>query len=234
MIRRRLETSPSAVGGCIRLPGLDPSARYDRAMGDVTDIVGRIGLSMAMRPVAPTETAADLDTAVQLALAHNTGNTVVTPTTGTGTGETAGFQVQAFGPAEALFAPPVISVDSSTAVTVTTNGGERLYVCSNPTAPNPRWVDVPGLDAFYRLPAVDHDHARNTWADRLSQAVPEIDQAAARALPIPRLRTLLAHHAQAVFPVSPIHRGVPPVDAGGIVNGVTLPTLRLPLREPDC
>jgi hypothetical protein len=34
--------------------------------------------------------------------------------------------------------------------------------------------------------------------------------------------------------VENVPRGKPPVDAGGVVNGVTLPTLRLPLREPDC
>jgi hypothetical protein len=198
-------------------------------MGDFDDITGRVGLSIAVQPHDPTEEAADLDAAVQAALTGKSQHVVISPASAG-----AGFQLRGFGPEQAVFAPPVAAVSSPNTTLLTINGGERVYVCSDPTAPNPRWVDVPGLNAFYRLPDVDRDRARNAWADRLSSAVPEIDQATARALPIPQLRTLLAHHGAKTFVVKKMTRGVPPVDAGAIVNGITLPTLRLPLREPDC
>jgi hypothetical protein len=198
-------------------------------MGDFDNEVGRIGLSLAVQPRDPAGTAAGLDTAVQSALGLAGAHTVISAVTGA-----AGYQVRPFGPAQPLFSSPVATVDSQSAVALTVNGGERVYVCSDPTARNQRWIDVPGLNAFYRLPSADREQARNVWADRLSHVVPAIDQAAARAMPIPLLRTMLAHHRELVFPVSTIHRGDPPVDAGGVVNGITLPTLRLPLREPAC
>jgi hypothetical protein len=198
-------------------------------MGDFSDIAGRVGLSIPVQSHDPTETAADLDAALQAALAAKSAHAVISPAPGG-----AGFQIRAFGPDQAVFAPPVAAVGSATAAALTVNGGERVYVCSDPTAPNPRWVDVPSLNAFYRLPDVDRNAARNAWADRLSSAVPEIDQATARALPIPQLRTLLAHHGAQTFVVKKMTRGVPAVDAGAILNGITLPTLRSPLREPDC
>jgi hypothetical protein len=190
--------------------------------------VGQLGLSLSVVTHGPTETASDLDAAVQVASARDGHAVVLTDPA------TAGFQVQSFGPAENVFAPPTVTFDSANAVALSVNSGRRLYVGADPTAPRSRWVDVPGLSAFYRLPEADRDTIRNRWADKLSQAVPEIDKATARALPIPRLRILLAHHGAAAFGVSKIRRGEPPVDAGGIVNGVTLPLLRLPLREPDC
>ena len=198
-------------------------------MVDQSDIVGRLGLSIAMQTHDVATSADTLDAAVQLALARAAGHSVITAVP-----NSPGFQVNSFGPTHPLAAPPVATIDSPTAVALVINGGERLYVCSDPSGQSTRWVDVPGLAAFYRLPEVDRNLARNRWADRLSTVVPDIDKATARALPIPLLRTTLAHHGAAAFPVSTIHRGDPPVDTGGIVNGVTLPLLRLPLREPDC
>jgi hypothetical protein len=197
-------------------------------MADQGDVVGRLGLSISVLTHGAAEAATDLDAAVQLALARD-GHAVITAGPGT-----AGCQVSSFGSAEPVFAPPVATFDAPNAVALSVNGGQRLYVCSDPTAPNTRWVDVPGLKAFYRLPDVDRTNARNRWADKLSQAVPEIGKATARALPVPLLRTTLAHHGAAAFGVAKISRGEPPVDAGGIVNGVTVPVLRLPIREPDC
>lgn len=184
---------------------------------------------MAVVPRGAPETAETLDAAVQSALDRKTGHTIISPNVGGN-----GYQVTAFGSSEAAFAPPVATFDSPTAVALTVNGDQRLYVRSDPTAPSSRWVDLPGLKAFYRLPDVDRDTTRKRWADKLSKAVPEIDKATARALPIPQLRILLAHHGAAAFPVTKVLRGTPPVDTGGIVNGVSLPLLRLPLREPDC
>jgi hypothetical protein len=214
-------------------------------MADQSGIAGRVGLSIAVQTRGAPETAGTLDAAVQVALARTTGHALITPLPGG-----PGFHIAPFGPAENVLAPPVVTFDSPTAVALALNGGQRLYLRSDPASanqpdpaspnqPDPasanqRWVDVPGLAAFYRLPDVDRERARNRWADRLSQAVPEIDRATARALPIPSLRIMLAHHGAAVFPVSTVRRGEPPVDAGGIVNGVTMPLLRLPLREPDC
>lgn len=199
-------------------------------MVDQSDIVGRIGLRTAIQ-IHDAPTAADtLDAAVQTALASGPGHRIITAVA-----NTPGYQVSSFGSAQELSAPPVATLDSAGPVAaVTINGGERLYLNADPGGTGSRWVDVPDLFAFYRLPDVDLERARNRWADRLSQNVPEIDQASARALPIPVLRTTLAQHGAAAFPVAKIHRGTPPADVGGIVNGVTVPVLGLPLREPDC
>jgi hypothetical protein len=198
-------------------------------MADQSDIVGHISLSTSIQTHGAPVSADTLDAAVKSALDRKTGHTIITTDP-----KTPGYQISSFGPAQDLSAPPVATVDSPGAVALIVNGGERLYVSSNPTGTSTRWVDVPDLFAFYRLPAADQEKARNRWADRLSQNVPTIDQATARALAIPVLRTTLAQHGAAAFPVAKIHRGDPPVDAGGIVNGVTLPILGLPLREPDC
>jgi hypothetical protein len=203
-------------------------------MADQSDIVGRIVLSTAVQTHDVATPADTLDAAVQSALAPDVGHFVITAAA-----NSAGYQVNSFGPAQTLSAPPVATVGSATAVALAINGGERLYLSADPEGTSPggtstRWVDVPGLKALYRLPEVDLNRARNRWADRLSKVVPDLDQTTARALPIPLLRTRLAQHGAAAFPVSKIHRGDPPVDAGGIVNGITEPTLRLPLREPDC
>jgi hypothetical protein len=176
-----------------------------------------------------TETVATLDDAVRSALARETGHALITAAPGG-----AGYKISSFGPDGTMFAPPTADLASSTAVALAVNGGERLYLSSDPTGPQPRWVDVPGLHALYRLPDVDRERARNVWADKLSAAVPSIDKATARAMPIPQLRTMLAHHGAAAFAVTKVLRGDPPTDAGAVVNGVTVPVLRLPLREPDC
>jgi len=206
---------------------------HTSAMADQSDIVGRIDLATAMQTHDVATTTESLDAAVQSALAHDAGHFVITAAA-----NASSYQVDSFGPAQTLSAPPVATVDSATAVALAINGGERLYLSSDPEGTSPegstRWVDVPGLKALYQLPEIDRGRARNRWADRLSKVVPDLDQTSARALPIPLLRTRLAQHGAAAFPVSRIHRGDPPVDAGGIVNGITEPTLRLPLREPEC
>src|ERR1700712_252513 len=115
-------------------------------MGDFSDIVGRIGLSLPVQTGASTSatTASDLDTAVETALTRDSGHTVISATT-------AGYQVVPFGPEQDLYAPPVLTVDPPVGQALTFNGGDRVYVSSNPNAPDPRSGGLPGLNAFYRL-----------------------------------------------------------------------------------
>jgi hypothetical protein len=199
------------------------------AMMRHSDVLGRIGLSVPIQTEGAAESVDGLDAAVQAVLDRRRGHTIITSD-----GQTSIHQVLSFGSALTMPAAPVATIQSPDVVAVIVNGGERVYVSSDPAASSTRWVDVPDLFGFYRLPAADREQMRNRWADRLAQKVPDIDQASARALPIPLLRTMLAHHAEAVLPVTTVRRGEPPVETGGVVNGLTLPIPQLPVREPDC
>jgi hypothetical protein len=194
-----------------------------------SDMVGRIGLSSAIQTDGAAESVDGLDAALAAALRREHGHTLVTNDPGTTV-----HQLLAFGAGSALSAPAVATVQSPGAVAVVVNGGERVYVSSDPAGASERWVDMPGLQAFYRLPEADRETTRNRWADLLAQKVADVDQASARALPVPVLRTRLAQNASTVLPVRPVQRGTPPADTGGVVHGVTLPIPQLPLREPDC
>jgi hypothetical protein len=194
-----------------------------------SDIAGHIGLTSAIQVDGAAESAEGLDAAIEAALNRTQGHAIVTHDPAT-----PGYRISAFGAGVALSAPAVATVRSPGAVAVIVNGGERVYVSSDPAGTAERWVDVPGLAGFYRLPAADRDAARDRWADLLAERVAGFDQASARALPIPVLRTTLARWGSTVLPVKPVRRGTPATDAGGVVHGVTLPIPQLPLREPDC
>jgi hypothetical protein len=183
---------------------------------------------LTVDPRDPATTATELDAAIHVALGRPGKHAVITAI------DAGGYLIRAFGPDEALPVPAVISVDSPDALVLSVNGGQRIYVSSDPTAPSRRWVDIPALGAFYRLPDPDRQQARAAWMKALLLADPGLGHDRAGALAIPLLRTTLAHNAKAAFTVKPVPRGTPPVDAGGVVHGVTLPTLRLPLLEPDC
>ncbi|GHE16252.1 hypothetical protein GCM10011376_08620 [Nocardioides flavus (ex Wang et al. 2016)] len=175
---------------------------------------------------APVRTAADPDAAMIEALSARTGHQVASATA-------RGWQVAPFGPAVCWLTTPVAGFDGTGLQVITVNGGERVYVPVDPSSPGPRRVDVPGLRSFYGLAARDRDAQRDEWAARLAGAT-TLTTAQARALGVPLLRATLAHHGAAAFPVRRVQRGDPPYDAGGVVNGVTLPPLVAPLREPDC
>lgn len=176
---------------------------------------------------APVRRAADADAAVIEALTDRAGHQAVRTVAG-------GFEIAPFGPAVCWVTTPVAGFDGDREVRVIlVNGGERAYVPADPASPGTRWVDVPGLRSFYGLPRADQDSQRNDWAARLA-AASAVTAAQARALGVPLLRASLAQHGAAAFPVQRVRRGNPPYDAGGVVNGITLPPLTAPLREPHC
>ncbi len=175
---------------------------------------------------APVRTATDADAAVVEALTDRTGHQVVTATS-------SGWQVAPFGPSVCWLTTPVAGFDGAGVQIITVNGGERVYVPADPGSPGIRRVDVPGLRSFYGLSAVDRNAQRDEWAAKLAGAT-TLTAAQARSLGIPLLRATLARHGAAAFTVRNVQRGNPPFDAGGVVNGVTLPPLVAPLREPDC
>lgn len=176
---------------------------------------------------APIRAAADADAAVIEALTDTTGHQVVR-TAG------SGFEVAPFGPQVCWVTTPVAAFTGDASVRVVlVNGGERAYVPADPAAPGARRVDVPGLRSFYGLPRVDRDSQRNEWAARVASAT-SLTATQARALGVPLLRATLARHGAAAFTVRSVQRGNPAFDAGGVVNGITLPPLTTPLREPHC
>ena len=100
--------------------------------------------------------------------------------------------------------------------------------------PQRRWVIIPGLADFYRLPdAVQRTH-RGRWIAAIADAVPGVTRARLQPLSTPALRLMLAQNGAAAFAVRPVRRGTPRVDTGGVVNGVTIPAPAFPVREPHC
>lgn len=177
-------------------------------------------------PRAPLRTATDADAAMIEALTDRAGHQVVTATA-------TGWQVAPFGPAICWLTTPVAGFDGPGLQIIAVNGGERVYVPADPASPGVRRVDVPGLRSFYGLSAVDRNAQRDEWAAKVAGAT-TLTTAQARSLGIPLLRATLASNGAAAFSVRHVQRGNPPRDAGGVVNGVTLPPLVAPLREPDC
>ncbi len=175
---------------------------------------------------APVRAAADIDAAMIEALTDRVGHQVITATGTT-------WQIAPFGPEKCWLTTPVAGFDASGVQIITVNGGERVYVPADPDSPGDRRVDIPGLRSFYGLTTADRTAQRNEWAARLAGAT-TLTTVQARGLGIPLLRAALAKHGAAAFSVRNVRRGTPPRDAGGVVNGVTLPPLVSPLREPDC
>jgi subtilisin family serine protease len=204
-----------------------------RDWSSVEEVTGQLqlaGTALTVEPRPPADRAPDLDAAVRSALRRPTGHTLVQAAAGG-----SGYEVLQFGPATSLPTPVVASFDTHSPVLVMlVNGGQRVFLCADPTTPSLRWVDVPGLAPFYTLPQADQDRQRSAWAAAASRAVPGLTTSAARTLGIPLLRTTLAHAGARAFPVGTVRRGDPPSDVGGIVNGITLPVLSAPLSEPAC
>ena len=225
---------------------VEPGGPAGPGGGDAAEaVVGRLALppgSVLVDARPPASTHADLDAAVRAALARPAAHSVITATTTatttavtTATGGSPSYRVEGFGPPAVLPVPPVVDFDGNPDVLVLcVNGGDQVWLPADPAAPGRRWVAVPGLRSAYGVAPADATRLRNASADRLAAAVPTISRAAARATGLPLLRVTLAAHGAAAFPVSTVHRGTPPVDTGGVVNGVTLPVVQLPLREPHC
>lgn len=196
----------------------------------VGQLVLRTGSSVPVSPRGPQAIETSLDSAVQVALARTTEHTIITAS-----GGPPSYRVEAFGPPTSLPAPRVAEFNGNPDVQVMSiNGGERVLLPANPSNPGLRRVDVPGLRSFYKLPSKDASRLRNLQADRLAAVVPGLTRTAARAMGIPLMRVTLATQGRAAFPVRKVQRGTPPADAGGVVNGITLPVLQVPIREPHC
>jgi hypothetical protein len=97
-----------------------------------------------------------------------------------------------------------------------------------------RWVVIPGLADFYRLPDAVRQAHRRRWITQLGRASTGFARPQLEALSTPALRLLLAQNAATAFSVDRVNRGKPPSDRGGVVNGVTLPLPTFPLTEPAC
>lgn len=211
--------------------GTKPTAEQTETESEAA--IGQLAVSgtpVLVEPRAPETLEASLDDAVKIALARTTEHTVIIES-----GSPPAYRVAAFGPPTSLPGPVVADYDGAADVRViSVNGGDRMLLPANPVAPGLRRVDVPGLRSFYGLPPADATRLRNIQADRLASAVPTITRAQARAMAVPELRVRLAASAAAAFPVSGVRRGNPSFDAGGVVNGVSLPVLQVPLREPHC
>lgn len=171
-----------------------------------------------------------LDGAIQMALSRSTEHSVVIAT-----GRPPAFRVETFGPQTSLPMPVTAEFDGiPDVVAISLNGGARILLPANPTSPGLRRVHVPGLRSFYGLPVADASALRNVQADRLASVVPSISRTAARAMGVPLMRVTLAFNGATAFPVTKVRRGTPPVDVGGVVNGITLPSAESPVREPHC
>jgi hypothetical protein len=121
----------------------------------------------------------------------------------------------------------VISVGNDAAAYVpSTRGNPGIPAVS---AAVRRWVMIPKLREFYRLPVDMQKKLRAPWMKALGQ-VPNLGfkSGALDALPVPALRLLLAQNAAAALPVQ--RRG----PTGYFVEGVTLVLPAYPLVEPDC
>ncbi len=173
------------------------------------------------------------DAALRFALAQRTRHTVILgDPLASGT-----FVVQEWGPRTSLPAPLAIELDATNIAALLVNGGDRVYFRANPTASTPadrlRWVHVPSIGEFLRLPAAHQTSQRADWIARIRAGAVRNPATSAtftaaelQALSTPVLRVLLAHNATASFRVGSLTHG-------GVVHGVTLPMLRLPLREPQ-
>ncbi|WP_185934571.1 S8 family serine peptidase [Mycolicibacterium hodleri] len=174
----------------------------------------------------PVRTATGADAATVEALTDRTGHQVVSATA-------TGWEIAPFGPAVCWISTPVAGFDGPGLRIITINGGERVYVPVDPASPGARRVDVPGVRSFYGLPPADRTAQLDQWAGKLAGAT-TMTAAQARALGMPLLRAALARNGGAAFPVRRVNDDTPPKDRGGVVNGITLPPLIAPLREPDC
>ncbi len=223
---------PVLVGGAAHPGGMGalPSRGSESAAEEVLGRLLVAGTAVDIVPTGSVVRAADADAATRAALRRTSENTFVRNDSGPG-----GRTVQGFAAPAGLPTPVTAGVQvDPTVTTLVVGGGRRVYVPADPAAPGRRWVDVPGLTELYALPATDLVARIGTWATRTAQATPGLTTAAARQLGVPLLRATLAQHGAAAFPVSAVHRGTAQTDAGGIVNGITVPGLRLPVTEPHC
>jgi subtilisin family serine protease len=144
-----------------------------------------------------------------------------------------GFDVNDFGSAP-LPAPPVAMITADPVIRqVVTNAGSRLYVPADQARPGRRWVHVPGLLALLELPAADRSSYVDPWLSGVARgyglAVPQVMD-----LGLAAMRIMFAAAADRTLPVRPVRAAGGTDDIGGIVAGVTLPALQLPLSEPQC
>jgi subtilisin family serine protease len=152
----------------------------------------------------------------------------------------SGCDVMPWTPSAALPAPAVIDVDAATACVVIINGS--VYVPSSVPAKVTRWVQIPRAAEFYALAAKDQAAQKQRWVRALWKARAEIGAALPGttvtkawlgALSMPALRLLLAQFAANALPVVNIDKPAKK-QRGGLVNGVTMPLMHLPLSEPEC
>lgn len=154
------------------------------------------------------------------------------------------FDVSSLAPATSITTfPPVIEVNAQNASALIFNNGAACYFPADPINRGTRWVQVPRMKDFYALAAQDQTTYRQKWIDRLvaksgSISVPgvTVDKTWIEGLSTPALRLLLAHYASQMFTVSGVNPSAKQQNFNGaqVTNGVTRPTPKVPLEEPDC
>lgn len=181
----------------------------------------------------PAYSSDSLDDALQYALSQTTRNSVIT-------GRLLGgrqFDVYHFN-ANILPADDVIDFDAQAdACALLFSGLVSVFVPSDPVAATRRWVRLPRADEFYALSDGDRAAQRATWITKIVSAHPPIEIRGAaltkemlRKFSMVELRLLLAHFAGRCFRVL---RQDKTGAHGALVNGVTLPLMISPVREPN-
>jgi hypothetical protein len=207
-----------------------PEARPEDVVGQLR--IGRTQLVVTPRTTAPIHSAATLDAALAHPIAERGRHALVRGGLFTGGSR---FDVYLWGAGERLPTPPVVELDiAPDAAAISINGGEAVYVPSNTPLPVLRWVRIPRLRELYALPPEQQRIHRDRWTRRLAAARTSFTRAQLEAMSSPALRVLAATSAGGAFPVTPVRRGSPAKDRGGVVHGVSVPLLRLPLVEPEC
>jgi|GEM_PF-1134747 len=190
----------------------------------------------------PVQTSANLDQLLQYALAQVRPHAVITGNLLTA----QEYRLFPWGNQPISSPPPVVQVQTTQDLAaIIVNDGATAYFPSNPTARTSRWVEIPRLPGFYALATEDQNRQRQAWITRLREVrtnlqVPGVtitrEWLDRRAMPA--LRLLLAHFATQCFPVKPVDtrkkKSTEKEFLGGKVNGVTLPLISFPLREPEC
>lgn len=208
-------------------PSLAPVAEDVEA----TVVVDGVRSTIQPDPSPPEETAAGIDAALQLVLARS-------PADGLLRGPLHGGEVRVARwtpPSLPSPPPPWLRVDADADLAALVAGG-AVYL-PDPTSPaaagERRWVQVPGLREWYRLPPASQRRQRRRWVDALATAQTTFSRQRLDALASPVLRLLLAQHAATAVPVRPVNQ--PERRFLGAANHwVTIPTLPLPLTEPAC
>jgi hypothetical protein len=186
--------------------------------------IGTVATGTATIPISPVPFpepfSGDLDVALRYALGTGMSAAVVR-------GSPRGGPVELFRwfPPAAATSPLALSVRSTVDIAALVLGG-TVYLTDPAEPGGGRWVQVPGLRSFYLLPQDVRQSHRQRWIRALRMP-------GAASVPTPTLRLLVAQQAATAVPVHDINDAARHF-LGAATNGLTVPFVSVPLREPDC